>query len=196
MLRKFRKERRLTQSELARIAGLSRDHLGRIERGDEPGTLGTWAAICFAMNVDLSEFGFSRERAQEPVDPELETPGEVSRIQRIPVLADGDHARVAGYINLDGVGLVPSAEGDGHFVMVKKRAPQKGDAALVVMNSGASYVCRWFPKPDGLVALAPLPAAPGRAAQEEPVIARQEDIRSACTVIGCLWDGGGHIGLT
>ena len=43
LLRKLRKDRRLSQMELATMAGLSRDHLGRIERGDEQGTLGTWA---------------------------------------------------------------------------------------------------------------------------------------------------------
>ena len=66
---------------MAQMAGLSRDHFGRLERGDEPGTLGSWAAIAFVLGVDLSEFGTPDDEISELIRRNLEA---LQQVRAVP----------------------------------------------------------------------------------------------------------------
>ncbi|MBE8971343.1 helix-turn-helix transcriptional regulator [Nostocales cyanobacterium LEGE 12452] len=54
-IRKLREERNLSQEELYDLAGLSKNQIGNIERGEINTTISTAYAISKAFNVPLSE---------------------------------------------------------------------------------------------------------------------------------------------
>ncbi|HSO30555.1 MAG TPA: helix-turn-helix transcriptional regulator [Candidatus Sulfomarinibacteraceae bacterium] len=67
-VRAARRRRRLTQSQLAGRAGLSRASLSRIETGRGGGVpVGTWLALAAELGL-APRFGFARDWREEPVD--------------------------------------------------------------------------------------------------------------------------------
>ena len=52
---KIRKQQHLTQGELALKVGITREHLNRIEKGKEQGSMRTLARIASALNIPLTE---------------------------------------------------------------------------------------------------------------------------------------------
>lgn len=54
-LSRLRKERNLTQEELARKAGITKNTIGNLEKGHGQPRMGTAAAIAAALDVPLSE---------------------------------------------------------------------------------------------------------------------------------------------
>ncbi|MHA4737786.1 helix-turn-helix domain-containing protein [Dyadobacter sp. MSC1_007] len=54
-IRKLREERNLSQEELYDLAGLSKNQIGNIERGEINTTISTAFAISKAFNIHLSE---------------------------------------------------------------------------------------------------------------------------------------------
>jgi transcriptional regulator with XRE-family HTH domain len=62
-LRKLRESRNLSQEELYDRAGLSKNQVGNIERGEVNTSISTAYAIASALNVELSQlFSFSIDR--------------------------------------------------------------------------------------------------------------------------------------
>lgn len=55
-IRKIRKDRNISQEELAFKAGLNRAYVGYIERGERKPTIDTLAKLAKALKVKLSEF--------------------------------------------------------------------------------------------------------------------------------------------
>jgi transcriptional regulator with XRE-family HTH domain len=53
-LRRLREERNLSQEELYDLAGLSKNQVGNIERGEVNTTISTAYAISRALNIDVS----------------------------------------------------------------------------------------------------------------------------------------------
>lgn len=51
-LKRLRRERRLTQEELAGLAGLNRNYVGMIERQENAATVDTLEALAKALQVD------------------------------------------------------------------------------------------------------------------------------------------------
>jgi transcriptional regulator with XRE-family HTH domain len=54
-VRDYREGQKLTQKEVADMAGLSRGHYASIERGFEPASLRAYLRIAVALSVDLKE---------------------------------------------------------------------------------------------------------------------------------------------
>ncbi|WP_078041060.1 MULTISPECIES: helix-turn-helix domain-containing protein [Burkholderia cepacia complex] len=54
-IRAIRKEKRISQEELADIAGLDRSHMGRIERGERNVSFLNLARVAHALDCKLSE---------------------------------------------------------------------------------------------------------------------------------------------
>ncbi|MDR2205159.1 MAG: helix-turn-helix domain-containing protein [Flavobacteriaceae bacterium] len=54
-IKRFRKVKKLTQSELALIIGKDRQYLYKIEKGKVSPTITTIALICVALEISLSE---------------------------------------------------------------------------------------------------------------------------------------------
>ena len=52
----FRKERNLSQEQLAEVAGLHRTYIGMIERGEKNITLCNIAKISKALKIDIKDF--------------------------------------------------------------------------------------------------------------------------------------------
>jgi transcriptional regulator with XRE-family HTH domain len=65
-IRKLRRAKGLSQEELAFRAGVHRNYLGGIERGERNPALDNIAGIAKALDVDLSEL-FRFERDKPPV---------------------------------------------------------------------------------------------------------------------------------
>jgi y4mF family transcriptional regulator len=55
-VRQLRKERKLTQSKLAELIGLSTNFIGMIERGERNTTVDKIFKLAEAFNISLSEF--------------------------------------------------------------------------------------------------------------------------------------------
>lgn len=55
-IKEIRKEQNLSQSQLAFESGLSREHILRIEKGNENATVETLAALSVVMNVPVKKF--------------------------------------------------------------------------------------------------------------------------------------------
>ncbi len=54
-IKQLRKERNLTQEDLAFEAGVDRSYMGFIERGEKNATLSRFMSICKKLNLTLSE---------------------------------------------------------------------------------------------------------------------------------------------
>jgi transcriptional regulator with XRE-family HTH domain len=54
-IRKIRKKKRLSQSDLAFLVGMDRQYLYKIETAKVTPNIGTIAGLAFALNVSLSE---------------------------------------------------------------------------------------------------------------------------------------------
>jgi len=62
-IRRLREEKNLSQEELYDLAGLSKNQIGNIERGEVNTTISTAYAICKALNISMSDlfmFEFSQ----------------------------------------------------------------------------------------------------------------------------------------
>jgi transcriptional regulator with XRE-family HTH domain len=55
LLREIRKERKITLDTLAKITGMSKGHLSRIERKETEPTITSLARIALALKVDITE---------------------------------------------------------------------------------------------------------------------------------------------
>ncbi|OCS87157.1 helix-turn-helix domain-containing protein [Caryophanon tenue] len=55
-IRYYRKERKLSQEELAYRAALHTTYIGQLERGEKNVTLDSLAKVCVALDITLSEF--------------------------------------------------------------------------------------------------------------------------------------------
>lgn len=55
LIEKVRKEKGLSLSALAKLVGMSKGHLSRIERGEGEPTISTLIRIAFALKVDEKE---------------------------------------------------------------------------------------------------------------------------------------------
>ena len=66
-LREFRELKGLQQTELARRAGVSREVVGKIERGETSPTLETLSRLCQVLRVPLAEF-FTPKSGNEEKD--------------------------------------------------------------------------------------------------------------------------------
>ena len=56
VLKNLRKEKKLTQEELAYKAGINEKYFGRIERGESSPTFKTIVKICSAIDIKISKF--------------------------------------------------------------------------------------------------------------------------------------------
>ncbi len=66
-LRRVRSNAGLTQEKLAEIAGIHRNHVGDIERGDKEVCLLTMLRICRALRIPLSKLALEMEHpAMDP----------------------------------------------------------------------------------------------------------------------------------
>ena len=54
-IRNIRKQKKVSQEELARKAGIDRAFVGRIERGEQNPTILTIYKIIYALNIDAKE---------------------------------------------------------------------------------------------------------------------------------------------
>jgi len=55
LLREVRKEKGYTLEELAKVTGMSKGHLSRIERQETEPTISTLARISLALHVDINK---------------------------------------------------------------------------------------------------------------------------------------------
>lgn len=55
LLREIREERKITLDTLAKITGMSKGHLSRIERKETEPTITSLARIALALKVDITE---------------------------------------------------------------------------------------------------------------------------------------------
>ena len=55
LLREIRKERKMTLDTLAKLTGMSKGHLSRIERKETEPTITSLARIALALKVDITE---------------------------------------------------------------------------------------------------------------------------------------------
>ena len=55
LLREIRKERKMTLDQLAKLTGMSKGHLSRIERKETEPTITSLARIALALNVDITK---------------------------------------------------------------------------------------------------------------------------------------------
>jgi transcriptional regulator with XRE-family HTH domain len=70
-IRRFRKERRLSQDELAKLVGLARTSLTNIEQGRQHPTLHTLCEIVECLKVEISELLPGPAAIHDPVDLKL-----------------------------------------------------------------------------------------------------------------------------
>ena len=59
ILKKIRKEKRLTQKELAKKTGIHPSTISHIEKGVRAGSVTTLLKICQALDIDLADFRLS-----------------------------------------------------------------------------------------------------------------------------------------
>ncbi len=64
-VRDMRRAKRMTQAELARKAGLSKNYISEIERGVTHATLGSLFSISDAMDANLSTLLIPLDRTQD-----------------------------------------------------------------------------------------------------------------------------------
>jgi transcriptional regulator with XRE-family HTH domain len=64
-LRRVRASAGLTQEKLAVLAGIHRNHVGDIERGDKEICLLTMLRICHALQIPLSKLALEMEQAKQ-----------------------------------------------------------------------------------------------------------------------------------
>lgn len=55
LVKKVRLEKNMTLEELARLSGISKGHLSKIERGEREPKISTLIQIALALKVDLNE---------------------------------------------------------------------------------------------------------------------------------------------
>ena len=55
LIREIRKKRKMTLNTLAKITGMSKGHLSRIERKETEPTITSLARIALALKVDITE---------------------------------------------------------------------------------------------------------------------------------------------
>lgn len=70
-LRRLRKERNLTQAELARQIGIQQSDLSRMEKGEYRVSLDNLFKILHALDVQASEFFAQQSRSNEPLQRPL-----------------------------------------------------------------------------------------------------------------------------
>lgn len=63
-LKQLRKERHMTAEELAKIVGISREHLSGVENNLKPVSLSTLTKICDALGISLYDL-FSQDNPQD-----------------------------------------------------------------------------------------------------------------------------------
>jgi len=61
-VRRLRTKAGLSQEQLGELAGVHRNHIGDIERGEKEACLLTILGICRALRLPLSEFALEMER--------------------------------------------------------------------------------------------------------------------------------------
>jgi transcriptional regulator with XRE-family HTH domain len=64
-LRSYRKRLRISQAQLAAIAGMHRTYIGAVERGEKNLSLETMARLAVAVNTPLWMLMFEAERPHE-----------------------------------------------------------------------------------------------------------------------------------
>jgi len=72
-LRRLRSNAGLTQEKLAEIAGIHRNHIGDIERGDKEACLRTMLRICVALQIPLSKLALEMEHPAMEAKRDLPT---------------------------------------------------------------------------------------------------------------------------
>lgn len=55
LIREIRKEKNVSLDKLAKLTGMSKGHLSRIERKETEPTISSLARIALALNVDITE---------------------------------------------------------------------------------------------------------------------------------------------
>lgn len=71
-IRYYRKERKLSQEELAFKAAVHNTYIGQLERGEKNVTVEILAKICAAMDLSLADFFQSRNTTRQTLSIELE----------------------------------------------------------------------------------------------------------------------------
>lgn len=71
-IRKARQDRRLSQSELARRAGISQNYLSQIESGGRPGSLDILTLIAKALDIPPEELVKAAHEGTDPPLPDME----------------------------------------------------------------------------------------------------------------------------
>jgi len=71
-IRFYRKERGLSQEELAYRASLHNTYIGQLERGEKNATIESLAKVCVALDVTLAEFFKDEVSEQKVLSFELE----------------------------------------------------------------------------------------------------------------------------
>ena len=107
-IRRLRKERRLTQTELSSRIGIQQSDLSRMEKGEYRVSLDTLFKILAEFDVSIGEFF-------DDVARESFTPREVKMVREFKTLEPEAQREVENFINFkrsrDGV-RTPPAEGD------------------------------------------------------------------------------------
>lgn len=80
-IRKFRKERGVTQAELAKNIGVSRSTIAKYENGERTPSLSTLQKIADFLKISISEFGINLPQGSRIIDPS-------TFFENIPALKD------------------------------------------------------------------------------------------------------------
>jgi transcriptional regulator with XRE-family HTH domain len=106
-IRRLRKERRLTQTELSARIGIQQSDLSRMEKGEYRVSLDTLFKILAEFDVSIGEFF-------DDVARETFTPREVKMVREFKTLEPEAQREVEEFINFKRAreGAVPPAEGE------------------------------------------------------------------------------------
>jgi transcriptional regulator with XRE-family HTH domain len=67
LIRLYRKEKKLTQEQLAEISNLSTNHISHIEIGSSPLSLPALVSICDALGITSDQLLFGNMKQENPV---------------------------------------------------------------------------------------------------------------------------------
>ena len=165
-IKRFRKEKELTQNELAKRVSLSRPHIASIESGKYSPSLATAESIADALGVNVAEILNGRDM-KKPSTRKIPLLGKIACGNPIEAIErPSDYVDVPEFVSADfaltcqGDSMINARINDGDIVYIRKQPQvENGEIAAVLIDSEATLK-RVFYSPGTVTLIAENPAFP------------------------------------